>query len=504
MAGVRDLVKAQTSYMDQKNPSMNGTVYVHLEKNNFYKQVGGSSKVKSLEAITKQEKIDIYNQHIASAKARIERLGKDGFDYESYVEATKTVVDVLDNLVDGSGQDNLVTKLHDAIKSRKEIGLSDFKKNRKTGEYSEKLKEIVKNINALQKLYNQVNSLVKEYENIDAEVVESARKRLDEVVVKENQLYILQEVDQAATSYKNIKKGLDTLKNIIKTMSDNGGVIPDKETTIEAQEIIRRFTGMLNNIQGIGYEAIFEALVSDENVEQLVVKELAAAIGVKSEDIRIVFDNNLGGGNTLETDTRATTDIAFTIHIDKGALKGSFDINLSAKSIAKKTKNGLKKGAVSYKSGRPWSRVGGELGLLNTEFEYWFANLSVKTTSRSRAASGTKVGKNAHLALREYIAARYALSAIAGTGESLPGSSVAGRDTVTHMVYLNKIVSVVDLLEEMRDKTGLGAALTKAAPVQDTIMQELVNKSGNAQVDRYVRSREVLNKVRQLTFTFKR
>ena len=192
--------------------------------------------------------------------------------------------------------------------------------------------------------------------------------------------------------------------------------------------------------------------------------------------------------------TRKTTDLGFTVRVNRDSMQGFFEINLSAKSMPKATKDGLKKASTTYKSGRPWSRIGQELNLLDTSFDYYFSNLVVKPTSTrgSKSAGALKSGAAAYTAIKNYLSVAYALQAIGGTG--------IGDDTVTHVVYLNKIMSVVDVISSIaKSNTDLNITLTPSSIAQDSKFVE-----GDPGKNKYVRSKAVLSEVRKITFAFKK
>ena len=81
----------------------------------------------------------------------------------------------------------------------------------------------------------------------------------------------------------------------------------------------------------------------------------------------------------------------------------------------------------------------------------------------------------------------YALDAIAGTG--------SGTDLVTHAIYLNKIMTITDLLDELENKGDLNVNIGSVA--QDS---EFVD--GDPLLAKYIRSRNVLAKIRNLAMTF--
>lgn len=185
---------------------------------------------------------------------------------------------------------------------------------------------------------------------------------------------------------------------------------------------------------------------------------------------------------------RSTSDLTISIDMNGNDYSGEFQLGFSIKSAPKmSTKGGLKKKPVSYKSGRSWNEVGKALNLLNTEFEYYFANLVAKPTARSYSSGRLKNGTKSYQALKRYIGSGYALDAIAGTG--------SGTDLVTHAIYLNKIMTITDLLDELENKGDLNVNIGSVA--QDS---EFVD--GDPLLAKYIRSRNVLAKIRNLAMTF--
>ena len=256
-----------------------------------------------------------------------------------------------------------------------------------------------------------------------------------------------------------------------------------------ARNIINSFVGQLNNIQGIGYEYIIGELLQEDNIKAMLIEKLKSSI--KTDNVSFSNVDSVGEAfSKLETGAlvRSTSDLTVSIDMNGNDYSGEFQLGFSIKSAPKmSTKGGLKKKPVSYKSGRSWNEVGKALNLLNTEFEYYFANLVAKPTARSYSSGRLKNGTKAYQALKRYIGSGYALDAIAGTG--------SGTDLVTHAIYLNKIMTITDLLDELENKGDLNVNIGSVA--QDS---EFVD--GDPLLAKYIRSRNVLAKIRNLAMTF--
>ena len=255
------------------------------------------------------------------------------------------------------------------------------------------------------------------------------------------------------------------------------------------RNIINSFVGQLNNIQGIGYEYIIGELLQEDNIKAMLIEKLKSSI--KTDNVSFSNVDSVGEAfSKLESGAlvRSTSDLTISIDMNGNDYSGEFQLGFSIKSAPKmSTKGGLKKKPVSYKSGRSWNEVGKALNLLNTEFEYYFANLVAKPTARSYSSGRLKNGTKAYQALKRYIGSGYALDAIAGTG--------SGTDLVTHAIYLNKIMTITDLLDELENKGDLNVAIGSVA--QDS---EFVD--GDPLLAKYIRSRNVLAKIRNLAMTF--
>ncbi len=467
--------------------ALSGQPYIHYDRRNFFKNV----KTAQIVSLSDKERLAMYNEQMALAKSKYSAAVPQGFSFEEYQEIMETVTELLQNTLTGPGQSAAIAELRKTISMRKSINLSGLSRNSK-GEYSAKLKELTKEIDKMESIADSINNLLNQYRKVDATAVRLKEQKGFVGSINPDDLYILKDEKAAMTSWKNINNALRDLQKIISSVKASGGTSIAKGDDAKAMEIVRKFNGQLNQIQGLGYEAILAAILDEDvmksKVESAIFSKLSAS-GVTVGGI----DASKGQSKVADAYlTRKTTDLGFKVHIDKSNLQGSFEINLSAKSMPKLTENGLKKTATTYKSGRPWSRIGQELGLLNTAFDYYFSNLVVKPTARSRAGGSLKDGKEAFLAMKNYISVAYALQAIGGTG--------IGDDMVTHVVYLNKIMSVVDVISSLAKKgTQLDMTLNPSSIVQDNYFIE-----GDPMTQKYVRSKNVISAVRRITFTFKK
>ena len=463
-----------------------GQPYIHYDRKNFFRNV----KTENIIDLTKEERLEIYAEQISMAqRAYVARVPK-GFSFEDYQELMESTTEVLQSILTGPGQAELITELRKSILLRKNIDSSNYTKVKKTGSYSKPLKDLVKEFDKLSAVMDKVNDVLNQYKKVDATTVRLKEAKGTVGAINPDNLYMLKDEKAAMTAWKNINQSMEELSSMIKTSAASGLKGLNSTDSPKAMEIIRKVAGQLNQIQGLGYEVVLSALLDEdamkEKIEKSVIQKLKAS-GVTVSDV------DISKGQSRVNDvylTRKTTDLGYTITVDKDNLKGSFEVNLSAKSMPKQTEGGLKKTSTTYKSGRPWSRVGEELRLLDTPFDYYFSNLLVKPTSRSKMGGRLKDGKEAYAAIKSYLGTAYALQAIGGTG--------IGDDMVTHVVYLNKIMTVIDVINSIaKNNTQLGVSFNPSSIVQDEAFIE-----GDPSVKKYVRSRNILAMVRKVKFTF--
>ena len=457
---------------------VNGSPYIHYDRKNFFKNLDPEY----IENTVNNSRAALYAEQRNRYKERIE---SSGMDFDKYVDVAESFTEVFDELLSGDNRNEIIAKFQDNIMSinRKGLGLvvSGSKASRE-----KQLKEITQDINKLQYVYDKMSNLIKDYQNIDKDVVDLYKGRGGSFN-SNNGLYILTGTKQAETSYKNINEGLQQIEKYLGKMK-NGTNLTKAEHEV-ARNIINSFVGQLNNIQGIGYEYIIGELLQEDNIKSMLIEKLKSSI--KTDNVSFSNVDSVGEAfSKLETGAlvRSTSDLTISIDMNGNDYSGEFQLGFSIKSAPKmSTKGGLKKKPVSYKSGRSWNEVGKALNLLNTEFEYYFANLVAKPTTRSYSSGRLKNGTKSYQALKRYIGSGYALDAIAGTG--------SGTDLVTHAIYLNKIMTITDLLDELENKGDLNVNIGSVA--QDS---EFVD--GDPLLAKYIRSRNVLAKIRNLAMTF--
>lgn len=480
---------AQGGYATYKNTQ---GIYIHYDRHNFFKH----ANISRVQDLGQTEREELYKQQKQTAISNYNAMVPPGFTFDEYQEVMNSTSEVIEGLITEQGQHQVISELKSTLTKRKDMGLQAFTKSKKTKEYSAALRSLVSDVDKLDKVLKKARVLMDAYAKVDATTLDLKTKQTGQSIpVNPNELYILHDEQSALTSYKNISKNLDELERIIKAAQTAGSkaVLPGSGSTtddIVAMEIVRGFAGQLNNIQGLGYEVILGALLDEDNVEEALRKELINKL--KASGVEIV-DVDMSKGQQRVDDiykTRKTTDVGFTIQVDRENMSGLFEMNLSAKSMPKLNEKGLSKAVTTYKSGRPWGRIGEELNLLNKEFEYYFANLSVKPTARAKSAGALKDGKTAYGALKNYIGAAYALKAIGGTG--------IGDDMVTHVVYLNKVMTVMEVLDSLNNKNTQLAVSTGAAINQEPYFVE----GDDTMTARWARSKKVLDEVRKITFRF--
>lgn len=243
-----------------------------------------------------------------------------------------------------------------------------------------------------------------------------------------------------------------------------------KVTDAEAKEIVRGLAGSMNGLKGGFFEIAVNKLLSNaganfiDDIQKIHGLEIT---GSRMQGDKAIKSKSLNGGSTTsKTDLRVNAVVSGS----------TAELGLSLKTSDLK---GDKKG----KMNRTTTVHTGNLGklimranALMEESTYHLVNTATHKTYRDRVYKASKAK----------MAAMLAFDALAGLGSK--------KDTSYFIMYQNKIVSIVDFLDQLGEP-GPGGEPSLNLTIQgvgDFSARAKKLKKGENEVQRYIRSKEAM------------